>query len=112
IKVAKGKGDKPVLSTSESGAAPAAALGKKALEAGPVSRGYTEEMEHFAWCVRNFDFEHNKPKCHPEVALADAVIALTTNQAIRNREQITFKDEWFQIDRDETPDGEKPEVAV
>jgi predicted dehydrogenase len=112
IKVAKGKGDKPVLSTSESGAAPAAALGKKALESGPVSRGYTEEMEHFAWCVRNFDFEHNKPKCHPEVALADAVIALTTNQAIRNREQITFKDEWFKIDSDETPDGEKPEVAV
>ncbi|HQU46124.1 MAG TPA: gfo/Idh/MocA family oxidoreductase, partial [Pirellulales bacterium] len=112
IKVAKGKGDKPVMSTSESGAAPAAALGKKALETGPVSRGYTEEMEHFAWCLRNFDFEQNKPKCHPEVALADAVIALTTNQAIRNREQIVFKNEWFQIESDETPDGEKPEVAV
>lgn len=112
IKVAKGKGDKPVISTSESGAAPAAALGKKALESGPVSRGYTEELEHFAWCVRNFDFERNKPKCHPEVALADAVIALTTNQAIRNREQITFKDEWFKLDSDETPDGEKPEVSV
>ena len=69
-------------------------------------------MEHFAWCLRNFDFERNKPKCHPEVALADAVIALTTNQAIRNHEQIVFKDEWFKIDRDETPDGEKPEVAV
>ena len=88
------------------------ALGKKGLETGPVSRGYTEEMEHFAWCLRNFDFEQNKPKCHPEVALADAVIALTTNQAIRNREQIVFKDEWFKIDSDETPEGEKPEGAV
>jgi len=111
VKVAKGKGG-PVLNASESGAAPAAAVGKKALEAGPVSRGYTEEMEHFAWCIRNFDFEHNKPKCHPQVALADAVIALTTNIAMQRREQITFKPEWFDIDSDETPEGEKPETSV
>jgi hypothetical protein len=112
LKVAKGKGDKPVLSTSESGAAPAAAVGKKALDAGPVSRGYTEELEHFAWCIRNFDFENNKPKCHPQVALADAVIALTTNKAIADRTQITFRDEWFDIDSDETPEGDKPEASV
>ncbi|HJT35375.1 MAG TPA: Gfo/Idh/MocA family oxidoreductase [Pirellulales bacterium] len=112
VKVAKGKSDKPVLSTSESGASPAATVGKKALDAGPVSRGYTEELEHFAWCIRNFDFEKNKPKCHPEVALADAVIALTTNLAIARGERIEFKDEWFKIDRDETPEGDKPEVAV
>jgi len=107
IKVAKGKGDGPVVNTSESGAAQAAAAGAKAMS-GPVSRGYTEEMEHFAWCVRNFDFEHNKPKCHPQVALADAVIALTTNIAIAKRERIEFKNEWFEIDSDETPDGQKP----
>ena len=90
----------------------AAAVGKKALEAGPVSRGYTEEMEHFAWCIRNFDFEHNKPKCHPVVALADAVIALTTNIAMQRRERIEFKAEWFDIASDETPEGEKPEMSV
>ena len=30
----------------------------------------------------------------------------------RDREQIMFKDDWFKIDSDDTPDGEKPEVAV
>jgi predicted dehydrogenase len=107
IKVAKGKADGPVLSTSESGASAAAATAQT-LSSGPVSRGYTEEMEHFAWCVRNFDFEHNRPKCHPKVALADAVIALTTNIAISTHERIEFKKEWFDIDSDETPDGETP----
>ena len=34
------------------GWAPAAVPGTPA--AGPVSRGYTEEMEHFAYCVRMF----------------------------------------------------------
>ncbi|HUY34089.1 MAG TPA: Gfo/Idh/MocA family oxidoreductase [Pirellulales bacterium] len=110
IKVAKGKGDGPVVNTSESGAAQTAAASVKAVS-GPVSRGYTEEMEHFAWCVRNFDFERNKPKCHPKVALADAVIALTTNIAIAKREPIAFKKEWFEIDSDETPDGEKPTLS-
>lgn len=112
VKVAANKQGAAVLNASESGAAPAAAVAKKAIESGPISRGYTEEMEHFAWCIRNFDFEHNKPKCHPEVALADAVIALTTNLAMQRRTQIEFKDEWFDIDSDETPEGEKPEMSV
>lgn len=112
VKVAANKKGAAVLNTSESGAAPAAAVAKKAIESGPISRGYTEEMEHFAWCIRNFDFEHNKPKCHPEVALADAVIALTTNLAMQRRSLIEFKDEWFDIDSDETPEGEKPEMSV
>jgi predicted dehydrogenase len=99
----------PVLDTTAS-AAPA--LAKTALGDGPVSRGYTEEMEHFAWCIRNFDFEQNKPKCHPKVALADAVIALTTNIAIRENRRVEFKPEWFDIGSDETPEGEKPDVAV
>ncbi len=66
------------------------------MEAGPISRGYTEEIEHWAWCIRNPSDEH-RPRCHPKVALADAVIALTTNIAIRNPEhpQIDFKPEWF-----------------
>jgi predicted dehydrogenase len=99
----------PVLDTTAS-AAPA--LAKAALGDGPVSRGYTEEMEHFAWCIRNFDFEQNKPKCHPKVALADAVIALTTNIAIRENRRVEFKPEWFDIGSDDTPEGEKPDVAV
>ena len=91
------------LDTTASGGG--AAIGKAAMEAGPISRGYTEEIEHWAWCIRN-PSEENKPRCHPKVALADAVIALTTNIAIRNPEhsRIEFKKEWFDIDSDETPE--------
>ena len=68
-------------------------------------------MEHWAWCIRNPDPE-NLPKCHPEVALADAVIALTSNIAIRVRRSIEFQPEWFDIDRDETPEGVPPSHPV
>jgi predicted dehydrogenase len=101
----------PTLDTTESGGA-AAAIGKLALE-GPVSRGYTEEIEHWAWCIRNRD-PKNLPKCHPQVALGDAVIALVSNIAIRNpadRSRIEFKREWFDIDSDDTPEGTKPDLS-
>ncbi len=72
-----------------------------------VSRGYKEEIEHWAWCIKNPD-PANQPKCPPKVALADAVIALTSNIAMEREERIDFKTEWFDIDSDETPEGEKP----
>ncbi len=111
VGVVTDKGGKPALDTTESGSA-AAAVGKLALESGPPSRGYTEEIEHWAWCIRNRSPE-NLPKCHPKVALGDAVIALTTNIAIRNpnkESRIVFNHDWFEIDSDETPDGVKPDV--
>ena len=111
ITVTKAKGDgAPTLSTTDSGGSPTAAVGKQGLETGPISRGYTEEMEHFAWCVRNPGPE-NKPRCHPKVALGDAVIALTTNIAMKQRQQIDFKPEWFDIDSDETPEKVKPDLS-
>ena len=107
ITVAKDKGTaEPTLDTTSSGGPPLAA-GEKA-----VSRGYTEEIEHWAWCIRNFDYEVNQPKCKPEVAMADAIIALTTNIAIRDQRRIEFKDEWFDIDDDATPEGDKSVIAV
>ncbi len=62
-----------VLDTSASGdySAPVA----KAADSGPVSRGYREEIEHWAYCIRNPAAE-NHPRCYPEVAMGDAVIAL------------------------------------
>ena len=41
----------PTMDSYETGG-PAAAVAKAA-DTGPVSRGYTEEMEHWAWCIRN-----------------------------------------------------------
>ncbi len=111
VGVVKGK-EGVALDTTESGSA-AAAIGKAALDSGPPSRGYTEEIEHWAWCIRNRSPE-NLPKCHPKVALGDAVIALTTNIAIRNpseKSRIEFKREWFDIDSDDTPEDIKPDVS-
>lgn len=111
IKVVKSKGGGPTLDTTESGGGAGAATGKKALEGGPVSRGYTEEIEHWAWCVRN-PAPENQPKCKPEVAIADAIIALVTNIAIAEKRPIEFKEEWFDINSDETPEGVTPRVKV
>jgi predicted dehydrogenase len=103
-----------VLDTTASGPPQ---LAQQATTIGEVSKGYQEEMEHFAWCVRNFDeaalkakkwdYEKN-PRCHPKVAMADAVIALTSNISIRENRRIDFKKEWFDIESDETPEGDKP----
>ena len=96
-----------VLDTSASGdfSAPVA----KAADSGSVSRGYREEIEHWAYCIRNPDKE-NHPRCYPEVAMGDAVIALGTNVALKNAAagkggHLQFKEEWFDIDNDATPDG-------
>ena len=74
-----------------------------------VSRGYTEELEHWAWCIQNRAPE-NVPRCHPKVALADAVIALVTNIAARQGRRIEFEEAWFDPCSDATPEGVKPDV--
>ncbi|MCA9130126.1 MAG: Gfo/Idh/MocA family oxidoreductase [Planctomycetales bacterium] len=96
------------LDTQASGSYSAASA-SKAATGDDVSRGYTEEIEHWAWCIRNPD-PANKPRCYPEVAMADAVIALTTNVAMAKGARgeggfIQFKESWFERDSDETPDG-------
>jgi len=88
----------------------------KAASSGPVSRGYTEEIEHWAYCIRNPDKE-NKVKCYPEVAMGDAVIALTTNVAIQRGMKgeagfVQFKESWFDVESDETPDGSSVEEEL
>ncbi|NOZ40024.1 MAG: Gfo/Idh/MocA family oxidoreductase [Planctomycetes bacterium] len=102
IKVTDGK-DGPQLDTTESGGQEAAVAA--AATPTEVSRGYQEEIEHWAWCIRN---PGNDVKCNPKVAMADAVIALTTNIAIRENRRVEFKPEWFQIDKPETPEEIAP----
>jgi predicted dehydrogenase len=95
------------LDTSASGdySAPVA----QAADSGPVSRGYREEIEHWAYCIRNPDPE-NKPRCYPEVAMGDAVIALGANVALKKAAKgeggyLQYKKEWFDLNSDATPDG-------
>jgi predicted dehydrogenase len=99
--------DGPAMDTYETGGGAAVA---QAATGGNVSRGYREEIEHWAWCIRNPD-SGNKPRCTPEVALGDAVIALTSNIAIAEGKRIEFQPEWFDIARSETPDGSTPREA-
>ena len=106
IGVSKGDGG-PTLDTQET--LEQAAVGKMATQ--DVSRGYTEEEEHWAWCIRedpdNKD-QNIQPRCHPKVALADAVIALTTNIAAKKGVRIEFKKEWFDPDNKSTPEDDYP----
>ena len=103
-----GKKGAAVLQVDEGGDPESAAIGT--LGALPAERGYTEELEHWAWCIRNRAPE-NLPHCHPKVAMGDAVIALTSNLAARQGARIEFKKEWFDIQSDETPEGVKPDLT-
>lgn len=107
VGVAQAAGGNYVLDTSASGdyTAPLS----QSVESGPVSRGYREEIEHWAYCIRNPDPE-NRPRCYPEVAMADAVIALGTNVALEKAARgegghLQFQPEWFDLDNPATPDG-------
>ncbi len=88
----------------------------------PVSRGYKEEMEDFAYCIRQwkdtdgyeFSMEDGKkkfksrlPRCHGEVAMADAILALTANLAMANNERIVFSEEHFNPNSTEAPGVKK-----
>jgi len=97
----------PTMDTYETGGGMQAAAVAEAAMPKEISRGYREEIEHWAWCIKNPSPE-NQVKCPPKVALADAVIALTSNIAMANNERIEFKPEWFDFNSDETPEGDAP----
>jgi predicted dehydrogenase len=99
------------LDTQASGPAQAAVASSGA---GEVSRGYQEQIEHWAWCIRVNPKNRDKklqPRCKPEVALTDAVIALVTNEAAIQGGKMKFEESWFDIKSDETPEGIKPDIT-
>ncbi len=107
----EGAGKKPVLETSPSTAGPTAAAALGNLATADPSRGYREELEHFAYCVRHGDAknyhgdEEHQPRCRGEVAMADAIIALTSNIAMRQNRRIEFDPKWFDYQSKEVPDS-------
>ena len=115
------KGSKPALEVSPSlaGASGAAVSAPAGGDYAP-SRGYREELEHFAFCVREntsadpyaTDDPNLLPRCRGEVALADAVIALTSNLAMQKQDRIEFLDDWFQFDSDATPDESEADLEL
>jgi predicted dehydrogenase len=106
-------GSGPVLSASASDAPSerrAAAIGAGALGLDLPSKGYKEEMEHFAYCLRmrdegmERDRENLRPRCDGQAAMDDAIIALTANIAMRKQQRIRFEDAWFDPERPEAPE--------
>jgi hypothetical protein len=94
----------PTMDTQASGQTAAVS---RASEPTNVSKGYREELEHWAYCIRN-PAPENQPRCKPEVALGDAVIALSANIAVDNARHgrggyLLYKEEWFDVDSDEIP---------
>jgi hypothetical protein len=118
VTVTTAGGGQPAQTSSGSpGSGPAVAVKSGAGTAGAVSKGYREEMEHFAYCVRMLEgtkdpkeqahWRVEVPRCHGTVALADAIIALTANLAMEKRQRIEFKEEWFDPRSSAVPDTDK-----
>lgn len=111
VAVEKNAAGKPVVEASPSAAGPSVASSLGGLATADPSRGYREELEHFAYCVRHADMSdpyadtEHLPRCRGEVALADAVIALTSNLAMRQKRRIDFDPRWFDYKSPEVPDG-------
>jgi predicted dehydrogenase len=115
-------GGKPAIDSSAStgalSAADAQAKGQQSLGTGPISKGYREEMEHFAYCVKMWNqgatkTDRPKPRCDGQAAMADAIVALTSNLAMRNQRRYTFDPQWFDYKNDSVPDKEtKPRYVI
>ena len=77
---------------------------------GKVSRGYTEEMEHFAHCIRTNNFgkiADGGLRCPGEQGMKDAIMALSSNIAMKSKKRIVFKPEWFDPDNDAAPEMDR-----
>jgi predicted dehydrogenase len=122
VKVTAEGGKGPAMEAASTWGGGGAAITKNAAgnEWDTEVRGYRTEMEHFAYCVRRWQDLKQKvsyeevdgklkyadilPKCHGEVAMADAILALTANMAMAKRQRIEFDPKWFEPDATEVPE--------
>jgi predicted dehydrogenase len=125
ITVTGAGGGKPAMESTSTwgGGGASASVGKAGGGSGWDSavRGYRTEMEHFAYCVRKWQelkqpvsyekkdgklvHEQIIPRCHGEVAMADAIIALTANMAMDSRQRIVFEEAWFDANSTDVPEA-------
>mgnify|MGYP002622644501 FL=1 len=117
--VVSGASGGPVLNAYETSSGPAKAAKDDSGWGENVSRGYTEEMEHFCWAIREFDGqyypdgkeiprENGGLRCNGVVAMGDAIMAHTANLAMKHKQRIEFKPEWFDPDTDAVPEDDFP----
>lgn len=102
IWMVESQGSGPVLDSYETSAPAVAAAAGPATD--KISRGYREEMEHFCCCIRT---GKNELRCNGHVAMADAIMALTANLAMKHKKRIEFKPEWFDVDSDACPEEDE-----
>src|SRR5205807_10390698 len=106
VSVTTAGGGKPAMEASSTWALGGGPAVVKPGAGAAVSRGYREEMEHFAYCIRRWDknvswrkeggkYVQELPRCHGEVAMADAILALTANMAMDRKVWIPFDDDRF-----------------
>ena len=105
-----GTAQAPLITLDDEGDPLSAAIGLQACfaHAHDRGRGYQEQIEHWAYCIREnpeADPSKDMPRCYPEVALVDAVLSLTTNIAARLGETVEFDRAWFDPKSDETPEA-------
>ena len=108
IESAKGGG--PVLDAYETSAPTQAAADASGAMGEKISRGYREEMEHFCYCIKAGE-PNSALRCNGTVAMADAIMALTTNLAMEHKKRIVFKDEWFDPSSDAVPETDEQVVG-
>jgi hypothetical protein len=95
-------GGGPVLDSYNTTSPSAAATMAKSWMGEKISRGYREEMEHFCYCLRAG--KKNELRCSGRVAMADAIMALTANLAMKLKKRIEFREEWFDAASDAVPE--------
>lgn len=130
VTVSKGGEAKAEAASTWGGGGAAISKGASGPDWDSAVRGYRTEMEHFAFCVREWgknkvSYEKDKdghlkekermPRCHGEVAMADAIMALVANMAMDKKQRIVFEDNWFKGELPDVPEtkfGKKGGGAV
>jgi predicted dehydrogenase len=120
--VVSGASGGPVLNAYETSSGAAKAAKDDGGWEENVSRGYTEEMEHFCWAIREFNGQYYRDgkeipreegglRCNGVVAMADAIMAHTANLAMKHKKRVEFKPEWFDPETDAAPETDPQIVA-
>ncbi|MFO1091750.1 MAG: Gfo/Idh/MocA family oxidoreductase [Planctomycetaceae bacterium] len=120
--VVSGASGGPVLNAYETSSGAAKSASNDGGWGENISRGYTEEMEHFCWAIREYKDQYYRDgqeisreegglRCNGVVAMADAIMAHTANLAMKHRKRIEFKPEWFDPGSDAAPETDPAVVG-
>jgi len=69
--------------------------------------GFAAELEHWACCCKPpaGSKGDTKPRCDAQAGISTTVLTVAATKAIQLGTRVDFKDEWFDVKSDDTPDG-------